>query len=238
MPTKRGRRYKEAEGLIEQGRNYSPDDAVALAKRTATAKFDETVEVHLRTGADPRHADQMVRGVAQLPHGVGKPVRVMVFTSGEAISVAEGSGADYVADDEIIKNIEGGWSDFDVSIATPEVMGRIGRLGRHLGRKGLMPNPRTGTVVQAEDLPRAIADAKKGRVEYRLDRTALIHAPIGKASFDEQMLMDNLTSVMDAIVRARPSGVKGQFIRSAYLTTTMGPGIEMDVAGATALKVE
>ncbi len=238
MATKRGKRYMEAEGLIEQGRNYSPDDAVALAKRTATAKFDETVEVHLRTGADPRHADQMVRGVAQLPHGVGKPIRVMVFTSGEGETIAEGAGADYIADDEIIKSIEGGWSDFDVSIATPEVMGRIGRLGRHLGRKGLMPNPRTGTVVQAEDLPRAIADAKKGRVEYRLDRTALIHAPIGKASFEEQQLMDNLTAVMDAIVRARPSGVKGQFIRSAYLTTTMGPSVEMDVAGATALKVE
>ena len=238
MASKRGKRYKEAEGLIEQGRNYAPDDAVALVRRTATAKFDETVEVHLRTGADPRHADQMVRGVAQLPHGVGKPIRVMVFTSGEAVSIADGAGADYIADDEIIKNIEGGWSDFDVSIATPEVMGRIGRLGRHLGHKGLMPNPRTGTVVQAEDLPRAISDAKKGRVEYRLDRTALIHAPIGKASFDEEQLMDNLTAVMDAIVRARPSGVKGQFIRSAYLTATMGPGIEMDVVGATALKVE
>ena len=238
MASKRGKRYKEAEGLIEQGRNYAPDDAVALVRRTATAKFDETVEVHLRTGADPRHADQMVRGVAQLPHGVGKPIRVMVFTSGEAVSIADGAGADYIAGDEIIKNIEGGWSDFDVSIATPEVMGRIGRLGRHLGRKGLMPNPRTGTVVQAEDLPRAISDAKKGRVEYRLDRTALIHAPIGKASFDEEQLMDNLTAVMDAIVRARPSGVKGQFIRSAYLTATMGPGIEMDVVGATALKVE
>ena len=144
MATKRGKRYKEAESLIEQGRNYAPDDAVALIKRTATAKFDETVEVHLRTGADPRHADQMVRGVAQLPHGVGKAIRVMVFTSGEAVSIADGAGADYIADDEIIKSIEGGWSDFDVSIATPEVMGRIGRLGRHLGRKGAYAQPQNG----------------------------------------------------------------------------------------------
>ncbi len=235
---KRGKRYREAEGLFDREKSYSPDEAIALAKQVATAKFDETVEVHLRTGADPRHADQMVRGVANLPHGVGKPIRVMVFTEGEAVVAAEEAGADYIGDDEVIKRIEGGWTDFDVSIATPEMMGRIGRLGRVLGRRGLMPNPRTGTVVPAEDLARAIGDAKKGRVEYRIDRTSLIHAPIGKASFAENQLMDNLSAIMDTIVRARPSGVKGQFIKSAYLTTSMGPGIEMDVAAATALKVE
>ena len=235
---KRGKRYREAEGLIDQEKSYAPDEAVALAKQVATAKFDETVEVHLRTGADPRHADQMVRGVANLPHGVGKPIRVMVFTEGEAVTAAEEAGADYIGDDEVIKRIEGGWTDFDVSIATPEMMGRIGRLGRVLGRRGLMPNPRTGTVVPAEDLARAIGDAKKGRVEYRIDRTALIHAPIGKASFAEDQLLDNLTAIMDTIVRGRPSGVKGQFIKAAYLTTSMGPVIEMDVTAATALKVE
>ena len=234
----RGKRYREAAALIDEDKRYEPREAIALAKQAATASFDETVELHLRSGADPRHADQTVRGVAILPHGVGKPVRVVVFTQGEAISIAEQAGADHVGNDDLVKKIEGGWTDFDVSIATPDMMGKIGRLGRILGRKGLMPNPRTGTVVQAEDIPRAVEEAKKGRVEYRLDRTALIHVPIGKASFEEQQLLDNLTTLMDNIVRARPSGVKGQFIRSAYLTTTMGPSIGMDVASATALKVE
>ena len=235
---KRGKRYREAAALIDEEKDYEPREAVALAKQTAMTNFDETVEVHLRTGADPRHADQMVRGVAILPHGVGKPIRVVVFTQGEAMSTAEEAGADHVGNDDLIEKIEGGWLDFDVSIATPDMMGRIGRLGRILGRRGLMPNPRTGTVVQAEAIPRAVGEAKKGRVEYRLDRTALIHAPIGKASFEEQMLMDNLATLMDAIVRARPTGVKGQFIRSAYLTTSMGPSIKLDVAAATALRVE
>ena len=235
---KHGKRYREAEGLIDRDKNYQPQEAIALTKQVAGAKFDETVELHIRTGADPRHADQMVRGVTILPHGVGKTVRVVVFTEGEAVAVAQEAGADFIGDDELIKKIEGGWTDFDVSIATPDMMGRIGKLGRVLGRKGLMPNPRTGTVVQAEDIPRAVSEAKKGRVEYRLDRTALIHVPIGKASFEDNQLLDNLTSLMDAIVRARPSGVKGQFIRAVYLTTTMGPSIPMDVASATALKVE
>ena len=235
---KRGKRYRGAAALIEEDRSYEPGEAVALAKKSASAKFDETVELHLRTGADPRHADQMVRGVASLPHGVGKTIRVAVFAQGEAATSARDAGADFVGDDDLIKRIEGGWTDFDVSIAVPDMMGRVGRLGRILGRRGLMPNPRTGTVVQPEDLPRAIADAKKGRVEYRLDRTALIHVPIGKASFEEQQLLDNLTVLVDNIVRARPSGVKGQFIRAAYLTTTMGPSIKMDVASTTALRVE
>ena len=209
-----------------------------MTKKVAGAKFDETVELHIRTGADPRHADQMVRGVANLPHGVGKTIRVVVFAEGEAVGVAQEAGADYIGDDDLIKKIEGGWADFDVSIATPDMMGRIGKLGRVLGRRGLMPNPRTGTVVKAEDIPRAVSEAKKGRVEYRLDRTALIHVPIGKASFEEDQLLDNLTTLMDAIVRARPSGVKGQFIQAAYLTTTMGPSVPMDVASTIALKVE
>jgi large subunit ribosomal protein L1 len=233
-----GKRYAEALGLVDGDRGYEPQEAVALAKRTATAKFDETVELHLRIGADPRHADQLVRGVSVLPHGVGKPVRVVVFTQGEAVTAAEQAGADFAGGDDLIKKIEGGWTDFDVSIATPDMMGRVGRLGRILGRKGLMPNPRTGTVVQAEDIPRVIEEAKKGRVEYRMDRNALIHVAIGKASFEESQLLDNLTVIMDNIVRARPSGVKGQYIRSIYLTTTMGPSIPLEVAGATALKVE
>ena len=227
-----------AAALVDADVEYQPAEAVALAKKVATAKFDETVELHLRTGADPRHSDQMVRGVALLPHGVGKQVRVTVFTQGEAISIAEEAGGDNVGADDLIKRVEDGWTDFDVSIATPDMMGKVGRLGRMLGRRGLMPNPRTGTVVSIEDLPRAIQEAKLGRVEYRTDKHSLIHVPIGKASFDEDKLLDNLTTLMDNIVRARPSGVKGQYIRTAFLTTTMGPSIRMDVAGATALKVE
>jgi large subunit ribosomal protein L1 len=237
MP-KRGKRYEQAASLVELDKDYQPQEAVALAKKVATAKFDETVEVHLRTGADPRHADQMIRGVALLPHGVGKPIRVTVFTQGDAVRIAQEAGADNVGSDDLIQRVEGGWTDFDVSIATPDMMGRIGRLGRILGRRGLMPNPRTGTVVQPEDLPRAIREAKLGRVEYRVDRTSLIHAPIGKVSFEDNQLIENLTALMDNIVRARPSGVKGQYIKTAYLTTSMGPSIKMDVASATSLRVE
>ena len=235
---KQGKRYREATSLVDEDTDYPPQEAIALAKGTATAAFDETVELHLRTGADPRHAEQMVRGVALLPHGLGKQVRVVVFAQGESVSAAEEAGADYAGGDDLAKKIEDGWLDFDVSIATPDMMGRIGRLGRILGRRGLMPNPRTGTVVQPEDIPRAIDEAKKGRVEYRLDRTGLIHTPIGKASFEDEKLLDNLTTVMDHVVRARPSAVKGQFIRSAYLSTTMGPSIRMDLASVTALRVE
>lgn len=235
---KRGKRHTNAAATIDKDFEYQPEEAVSLAKQCATAKFDETVELHLRTGADPRHADQMIRGVALLPHGVGKTVRVTVFTQGEPVAIAEEAGADFVGSDEIIRRVEGGWVDFDVSIATPDMMGRIGRLGRILGRRGLMPNPRTGTVVQPDELPRAIREAKLGRVEYRVDRTSLIHVPIGKASFEVDQLMDNLIALMDNIVRARPSGVKGQYIRTAYLTTTMGPSVKMDVASASALRVE
>ena len=233
-----GKRYREAAELIEADKEYEPGEAVALVKEIASAKFDESVELHLRTGADPRHADQQVRGVALLPHGIGKTVRVLVFAEGEAQLAAEEAGADFVGADDVIKKIEGGWIDFDVSIATPDMMGRVGRLGRILGRRGLMPSPRTGTVVQADGIRRAVEEAKMGRVEYRLDRTGLVHVPVGKASFTESQLMDNLTTLMDNIVRARPSGIKGQYIRAAFLTTTMGPSIQVDVASITALKVE
>ena len=235
---KHGKRHNNATAAIDKDFEYQPEEALALAKNNATAKFDETVELHLRTGADPRHADQMIRGVALLPHGIGKTVRVTVFTQGEAVSIAEEAGADFVGSDEIIQRVEGGWVDFDVSIATPDMMGRIGRLGRFLGRRGLMPNPRTGTVVQPDELPRTIREAKLGRVEFRVDRTSLIHVPIGKASFELDQLMDNLSALMDNITRSRPSGVKGQYIRTAYLTTTMGPSVKMDVASTSALRVE
>ena len=235
---KRGKRYNAVIDSIEEGKNYSKDEAVSLAKKGATAKFDETVELHMRTGADPRHADQMVRGVALLPHGVGKQMRTVVFCQGDAMESAKEAGADRVGNDDLIKEIEGGWLEFDVSIATPDMMGKVGRLGRILGRRGLMPNPRTGTVVPPEDIGRAVEEAKKGRVEFRLDKTAIIHVPIGKASFDEQQLLENLASLVDTIMRSRPSGVKGQFIRSVYLTTTMGPSVSLDVASVTTLTVE
>jgi large subunit ribosomal protein L1 len=234
----RGKRYRAAAELVDEDRQYEPQEAVALVKKTASSGFDESVELHLRTGADPRHADQLVRGVTTLPHGVGKAVRVVVFTQGEAVSAAEQAGAEEAGSDDLIKKIEGGWTDFDVSIATPDMMGRVGRLGKILGRRGLMPNPRTGTVVQAEDVPRAVTEAKKGRVEFRLDRTSLIHVVIGKASFEETQLMDNLTALVDNIMRARPSGLKGEYIRSAFLTSTMGPSIQLDVASTSELRVE
>ena len=234
----RGKRYNKASELIEEGHEYIPSQAVEILKKTATAKFDETVELHLRTGADPRHADQQVRGISVLPHGIGKQVRVLVFAQGETIVAAKESGADFVGDEDIIAKIEGGWTEFDVSIATPDMMGKVGKLGRILGRKGLMPNPRTGTVVPAQDIPKAIDEAKKGRVEYRLDRTSLMHMPIGKASFEETQLLENLSALVENIVRARPSGVKGQFIKSAYLKTTMGPSVKLDVDRTTAIEVE
>ncbi len=236
--SKRGKRYDTAIAEIDSESPYDPKEAVSITKRNATAKFDETVELHLRTGADPRHADQMVRGIALLPHGVGKEIRTLVFCQGDTIESAKQAGADHVGNDDVIAEIENGWLDFDVSIATPDMMGKVSKLGRILGRRGLMPNPRTGTVVSAEDIPRAIGEAKKGRVEFRLDKSALIHAPIGKASFDEDQLMENLTTLVDTILRGRPSGVKGQFLRSAFLTSTMGPSVPIDIAGIMSLRVE
>ncbi len=227
--TTRGKKYQSAVKVLDRAIAYPPNEAIALAKKAAFAKFDETVELHLRMGLDPRSAEQQVRGIAILPHGLGKRIKVLVFAQGEAARSAEGAGADYVGGDELIKKIEDGWLDFDVGIATPDMMGKVGKLGRILGRKGLMPNPKSGTVVSAEDLPRAIADARKGRVEFRLDRTGIIHVPIGKISFADNQLLDNLNAVVESVVRARPSGAKGQYIRSAFLSTTMGPGIRLDL---------
>ena len=236
--TSNGKRFSRAKDLVDSHVEYEPKLAIELVKKVATAKFDETVELHLRTGADPRHADQQVRGVTVLPNGVGKSVRIAVFAQGEAVGIAEQAGADFAGSDDLVKKVEGGWSDFDVSIATPDMMGKVGRLGRILGRKGLMPNPKTGTVVQVEGIAKAVEEAKKGRVEYKLDRSSIIHVPIGKAGFEESQLFDNLAALMGDIVRSRPNGLKGQFIHSAYLTSTMGPSIKLSVAGVMSMDVE
>ncbi len=233
----RGKRYEEAAKLVDRERFYTPDEAIRLVKQTAemTAKFDPTVELHARLGIDPRHADQQVRNTATLPAGTGKPVRILVFAQGDAARISEQAGAEYVGADDLIRQIEGEWTDFDVAMATPDMMGRVGRLGRILGRRGLMPNPRSGTIVQPQDLPRAIDEVRKGRVEFRNDRTGLLHVPIGKASFDEDKLRQNLTALVDAIQRNRPTGAKGVFVRGLTLTSTMGPGIPLDVASTLAL---
>jgi large subunit ribosomal protein L1 len=233
---KHSRRFGAVAELVPADRPHQPREAIELVKELATAKFDETVEVHLRTNADPRHADQMVRGVTVLPHGLGKPVRVLVFASSDAMEIARQAGADFVGEDDLIERIEGGWMEFDVGLAVPQVMPKIGRLGRILGRSGLMPNPRSGTMVQPQDLPRVIQEAKAGRLEYRTDRTAIIHSPIGKASFDADQLLENLATLMDSIIRAKPSAVKGSFLRSAFLTSSMGPGVALDLGGLQALK--
>ena len=235
---KHSKRFLVVAEKVDRQQSYSPDEAIDLVKETASAKFDETVELHLRTNSDARQSDQLVRGVVTLPHGLGKPMRVLVFATGEGAASSREAGADYIGDDDLIKQIEGGWLDFDVALATPDMMGRIGRLGRFLGRRGLMPNPRTGTVVQPQDLPRAITEAKKGRLEYRMDRTALIHVAIGKARFEKKQLLDNLATVMEAVMRAQPTSVKGQFLRTAFLTTTMGPSVKMDVNVLSTLRVE
>jgi len=236
MP-KRGKKYLEALSKVDRSRYYPVDEAIQLAKEIARAKFDETVELHLRTGLDPRHAEQQIRGSTVLPHGLGKEQRVLVFTEGEAAQAARAAGADYVGSDDLIKQIEGGWTDFDVAIATREMMGKVGRLGRILGPRGLMPNPRSGTVVAAEDVAKAVQDAKSGRVEFRIDRLANIHAPIGKVSFDVQQLRENMAAFIEAINAAKPKEAKGQYIRAATLTTTMGPGIPLDLGQALSLKV-
>jgi len=232
---KHGKKYTEAFEKIDRSVAYPPAQAIELIKKTAPAKFDETVELHLRMGLDPRNAQQQVRGVALLPHGLGKKVRVLVFAQGEAEKIAQEAGADYVGADDLIKKIEAGWTDFDVAIAVPDMMGKVGKLGKILGRKGLMPNPKAGTVAQIHDLPRVIEEARKGRVEYKLDRTAIIHVPIGKISFDDKALLDNLNAVVEAIVKAKPSGAKGQYIKSAYITSTMGPSIKLDLSQMLAL---
>lgn len=233
-----GKKFQEAVKLVDRAKAYTPQEAVEVAKKTAYAKFDETVEMHIRMGVDARQADQQVRGVATLPHGLGKTVRVLVFAQGDAARAAQEAGADFVGADDIIAKVDGGWVDFDVAMATPDMMGKVGKLGKVLGRKGLMPNPKSGTVVQAKDIARAIVEARKGRVEFRLDKTGIIHAPVGKASFDAQKLTDNVLALVDAINKARPAGAKGVYIRTAFVKTTMGPGIKLDIAGLLASKAE
>jgi large subunit ribosomal protein L1 len=226
---KHGKKYTAALAKVDLNKEYSPRDAVALAKETSITKFDSTVEVHMRTALDPRQADQQVRDVVVLPHGLGKTVRVLVFAQGEGAAAARSAGADLVADDdETMKKIEGGMLDFDVAIATPDAMGRVGRLGRILGPRGLMPNPKAGTVVSADNIARAIKEAKAGRVEFRLDKTANIHVSVGKVSFNPDQLYENFAALMEAVHKARPAGAKGEYIRKITLTTTMGPGIKVN----------
>ena len=233
--SKHGKKYAEALKMVDRDKTYAPEEAIGIIKKTAFTKFDETVELHLRMGVDPRDATQQVRGVALLPHGLGKQVRVLVFAQGEAARAAETAGADAVGDDDMVKKIEDGWLEFDTAIATPDMMGKVGKLGKILGRKGLMPNPKSGTVVAVEDIPRAIDEARKGRVEFKLDRQAIIHVVLGKVSFEEDKLLANLTALVEAIMKAKPSGAKGQYVKTAALTTTMGPGINLDLKPALSL---
>jgi large subunit ribosomal protein L1 len=232
---KRGKRYVEAAKLVDPDKVYAPEEAIELAKKSSYSKFDGTIEVHMRMGVDPRHADQQVRGVASLPNGLGKKVRVAVFAQGDAARAAEAAGAEVVGSDELVKQIEGGFLDFDIAIATPDQMGKVGRLGKILGRRGLMPNPKSGTVVQPQDMVRAVGDMQKGRVEFRLDRTALMHVPIGKASFEDKALLENLGALVDAVQKAKPSGAKGQYIRTITVCATMGPGVSLDLQPALAM---
>ena len=226
---KRGKKYVEAAKLIDRTVQYDTADAISLVKKTAAAKFDETVEVHIRTGCDGRHAEQQIRGAVVLPHGTGKTVKVLVFAKGDKVDEALAAGADHVGGDELIPKIQNeGWLDFDVVVATPDMMGVVGRLGRVLGPKGLMPNPKAGTVTM--DVTKAVNDIKAGKIEYRLDKTNIIHVPIGKASFSEEKLADNFQTLMDAIIKAKPSALKGQYLRSVVLATTMGPGVKLNVA--------
>ncbi len=226
---KHGKKYTESAKLIDRATSYEPAEAIALVKKTATAKFDETVEVHIRTGCDGRHAEQQIRGAVVLPNGTGKTVRVLVFAKGDKVAEAESAGADHVGGDELIPKIQNeGWLDFDVVVATPDMMGVVGRLGKVLGPKGLMPNPKAGTVTM--DVAKAIADIKAGKIEYRLDKTNIIHCPVGKASFSEEKLNENFNALMEAIVKAKPSSLKGQYLRSISLSTTMGPGVKVSTA--------
>ena len=223
---KHGKKYVEAAKLIDKTQQYEAAEAISLVKKSATAKFDETVEVHIRTGCDGRHADQQIRGAVVLPNGTGKEVKVLVFAKGTKLDEAQAAGADHVGGEELIPKIQNdGWLDFDVVVATPDMMGVVGRLGKVLGPKGLMPNPKAGTVTM--DVAKAIADIKAGKIEYRLDKANIIHVPVGKASFSEEQLTQNFNALMDAIVKARPSSVKGQFLKSITLATTMGPGVKV-----------
>ncbi|MBB5263446.1 large subunit ribosomal protein L1 [Catenibacillus scindens] len=224
---KKGKRYVEATKLVDRSNLYDVEEAVALVKKAASAKFDETIEAHIRLGVDGRHADQQVRGAVVLPHGTGKTVRVLVFAKGDKVAEAEAAGADYVGGEELIPRIQNeGWLDFDVVVATPDMMGVVGRLGRILGPKGLMPNPKAGTVTM--DVTKAVNDIKAGKIEYRLDKTNIIHVPVGKASFTEEQLADNFHTLMGAIIKAKPAAAKGQYLRSVVISSTMGPGIKIN----------
>lgn len=234
MSNQHGKKYREAAKLVEDSKLYQPQEAISLLKKMNYVKFDPTLEVHMKLGVDPRHADQMVRGVAMLPAGTGKEVKVLVFAQGEKVAEAVAAGADFVGLDDLIKQIEGDWLGFDVAIATPDVMGKVGRLGKKLGPRGLMPSPKAGTITF--DLAKTIRDVKAGRVEFKIDKTALLHVPAGKLSFSEEALMANLTSVVDAVVRARPSGAKGTYVKSVVLSSTMSPSVRLDVPAALALK--
>jgi large subunit ribosomal protein L1 len=231
--SKHGKKYRAAVDKIDPLKQYAPADGVKLLKETSFAKFDESVELHIRTGLDPKHADQQVRGSAVLPAGTGRTQRVLAFAQGDKAREAEAAGADIVGAEELVQRIQGGWTDFDVAVATPDMMGMVGRLGKVLGPRGLMPNPRSGTVTP--DIGRAIREIKGGRVEFRVDRTGVIHGPIGKVSFDEERLLQNLAAFVDAVVRAKPSGAKGTYLRTFNIASTMGPSIELDQAAALAL---
>ncbi len=232
---KRGKKYEQAVKLVEPGKFYAPEEAADMVKKVAYANFDETVEVHFKLGIDPRHADQQVRSTASLPHGTGKSVRVIVFAEGDAARVARENGIEEVGSDDLIQKIEGGFLDFDLSIAMADQMGKVGKLGRILGRRGLMPNPRSGTVVRAiEDLPRVLEEVRGGRVEFRNDRTGLLHVAIGKKSFSESQITENMMSLIDAVNRVKPAGAKGVYIQSITLTTSMSPGIPLDVTATLA----
>ena len=235
MATKHGKKYTDAVKLIEKGKAYDPKEAMALVKKTSTTKFDATVEMHFRLGVDPKYADQQVRGLAVLPNGTGQKVRVVVFTQGDGVRLAEEAGADAVGSDELIKRVDEGWTDFEVAIATPDVMPKVSKLGKILGRRGLMPNPKSGTIAPAADLPRLIKEARKGRVEFKVDKTSNLHAVLGKVSFTEDQLFENLATLVEAVVKAKPAGAKGQYIKSLTITSTMGPGITLDVNETQAL---
>jgi large subunit ribosomal protein L1 len=224
-----GKKYLESIKQVNKDSVYKLDEAIGLLKKTNFVKFDPTIELHFRLGIDPRHADQQIRTTAVLPHGTGKTVRILVFTQGEGETLARQAGADFVGSDDLIKQIEGGWMDFDVAIATPEQMGKVGKLGKVLGRRGLMPNPKSGTIAQPNDLPRVIQEVRRGKVEYRNDKTGLVHVGVGKLSFSEEQIKENVVSLIDSIVRNKPAGAKGTYVRSITLTSTMGPGIHLDV---------
>ncbi|MGA9347201.1 MAG: 50S ribosomal protein L1 [Anaerolineae bacterium] len=234
--SKHGKKYLEAFKLVDRSKYYSPKEAIELAKKTSYVNCDATMEVHMRLGVDPRHADQQVRSVVLLPHGLGKEVRILVFAEGEAEKIAQEAGADYVGSDELVKQIQDGWVDFDVAIAIPQMMGKVGRLGRVLGPRGLMPNPKGGTIVPAEDLPRAIKEARLGRVEFRVDKTANLHMPIGKVSFPVEKLLDNMAALFEAVKKAKPASAKGQYVKKITLVASMGPGIKLDTSQALALE--